>query len=56
MSNLFVNNTKLDINKEWSLENNYDKLMEIKQCIFNDDYTLSLTFADGKKKKLVMKK
>lgn len=46
----FVNKTKLDINKEWSLENNYDKLMEIKKCIFNDDYTLSLTFADGKKK------
>lgn len=51
----FVNDTKLDINKEWSLENNYDKLMEIKQCIFNDDYTLSLTFADGKKKKFDVK-
>ena len=51
----FINDTKLDINKEWSLENNYDKLMEIKKCIFNDDYTLSLTFADGKKKKFNVK-
>jgi len=40
----------MDTSKPWSPENDFEEMIQVKKCVFTDEYTLELQFADGKRK------